>query len=483
MPQALAYAKLAGMPAEHGLFAAALPPIVAALLASSPYLQTGPVAVTALLTFGALSSFAPPASSEYVQLGLLLALIVGLARLTMGLARLGWLAYLMSEPVIQGFVSAAALLIVASQVPYLVDASAAGGVAGEAARILTSPDDWSLGALAVAAGTLLLVVGGRRAHPLVPGVLIAAALATAVSAFTGYPGQTIGPLDTGLPPISIDLPWARTPELLLPGLVIAVVGFAEPASIARVLAARNRRPWDADRELVSQGAANVAAAIGGGFPVGGSFSRSALASSAGAQTRWCGAIAGACVLAFLPFAGVLSLLPTAMLGAAVVAAVAALVRPRAMVALWSASRAQAVVAWATFGATLALAPRIDRALVIGVGASIAVHLWRELSLEIMTSHEGDVLSLRPHGVLWFGSAERLRDICLRQVASTPTTTEVVLRLDGLGRIDLTGAMALRRLRAELDEAGVVLRFVAVPPQAQRLVSRTLEISVDRGAFM
>lgn len=476
VPQSLAYAQLAGMPSHRGLYAAALPPIVGALFASSPYLQTGPVAVTSLLTLGALSSLAPLGSDEYVALGLLLALIVGASRLVIGFVRGGVIAYLMSQPVLVGFTSGAAILIVCSQLPAAVGVQAPGreGILEGAAYALTHAGSWNVPSLVLATATLALMLAGPRAHPLFPAALVAAALAILYSRWAGYEGEKVGAIPFDPPPFSIDLAWGSLSSLVVPGIVIAVVGFAEPAAIARTFAAAERRPWDPNRELVSQGAANVAAAFSGGFPVGGSFSRSALNRIAGAKTRWSGAVTGLAVLAFLPFASSLSPLPRAVLAAIVVSAVVGLIRIPPLVRFARYSRAQFVVGLLTLALTLALSPHVERALVVGVMLSVALHLRRELRLEVLSWTEDGTLHLRPRGVLWFGAARRLEDAVLALVAGHREAKRLTVHLDGLGRIDITGALALRALLADAREAGLAVEVVDVRPRWRALVARVIE---------
>jgi SulP family sulfate permease len=475
MPQSLAYAEVAGMPPHRGLYAAALPPVVAAFLASSPYLQTGPVAITALLTFGALSSLAPAGSPEYVDLGLLLALVVGVVRVAMGLLRAGVVTYLMSQPMLMGFTPAAAVLIVLSQVPSALGVEQPrGDVVGAALRAAADPWAWRPSALAMCAGVALLVVGGRKLHRLFPGVLVAVGLAIAFTLYVGYGGPVVGLIPEGLPPITLDLPWETLPQLLLPGAVIALVGFAEPASIARAYATQERARWNPNREFVSQGAANVAAAFSGGFPVGGSFSRSSLNRMAGARTRWSGAVTGLCVLAFLPFAGVLAPLPRAVLGAIVIVAAAGLVRLGPAMGLWRLSKPQWAVAWTTFALTLVLSPHVERAVIVGIALAVAIHLWRELSIEVEAWREGEAVHLRPRGVLWFATASGVEDAMLRELAHHPDAACLVVHVDGLGRVDLTGALALRSLRAEAEEAGLTVRVEGdAPERSAEILARVL----------
>lgn len=479
VPQSLAYAQLAGMPAYRGLYAAALPPLAAAFIASSPYLQTGPVALTSLLTFGALSTLAPPGSGEYVSLGILLALLVGIARLLVGLLRAGVIAYLVSEPMLLGFTPAAAILIVASQLPTVAGVAPGGdGILDRAFSTIGSPASWEVASVALAAGTIALMVVGPAVHRLFPSAFIAVAAGIAFGAAANYDGTTVGSIPGRLPPFSLDFPWQELPKLVIPATIIALVGFVEASSIARTFAARDRRRWDTNREFESQGVANIAAAVSGGFPVGGSFSRSALNRQSGAKTRWSGAVTGLVVLAFLPLAGVLSRLPTAVLGAVVIGAVVGLVRPLPYLRLARLSRPQFAVATTTFVLTLALAPRIEWAVLVGITLSVGVHLWRELSLEVPSWTEGATLHLRPRGVIWFGTASRLEDQFVELMAQHPESSSLTVHLDGLGRIDTSGALALRGLLRRAHEAGLTVEIADVRPRWRGLVEHVIEREDD-----
>lgn len=470
IPQAMAYADLAGLPSHHGLYAVALPLVAAALFASSPYLQTGPVATTALLTYGALVPLATPGTGEFVALAALLALVVGVTRVAVGVLGIGGIAYLMSRPVLQGFMAGAAVLIVASQLPGALGvAPPDGGVLRRAVWSVLHPGAWEWAAVGMAAGTVGLVVGARRIHPLVPGVLVASVLGLAGSALLDYGGAVVGPVPEGLPPLTLDQPWAALPALVLPGVVIALVGFAEASSIARSFASDERERWDADAEFVGQGAANLVAGLTGGFPVGGSFGRSGLNRLAGATSRWSGLVTGVGVLVFLPFAGILAPLPTAVLAGIVVAAVLKLLTPRALLRLWSVSKPQALVGWGTFALTLFMAPRVDQAVLLGIAASTAVHLWRELRLEVRGHREGDTLHLHPTGVLWFGSAPVLDDAILEHLDRDRDVRRLVLHLAGLGRVDLTGATTLADMLDQLRDSGLEVSVDGVPPHAVRVL--------------
>lgn len=476
VPQSLAYAELAGVPPHYGLVAGAFPPLAAAAFASSPYLQTGPTALTSILAFGVLSASFLPGTAEYVSAAALLALMVGLFRIGLGLLRMGNLAYFMSRPVLQGFTSAAALLILLSQVPGALGVeSAPRGILAAAWAAVSDPGGirWPAAILAVA--TVALVVFGRRISARFPGVLVAVLAGIGVGAFTEGVGPRLGEVPVLLTMPSAALPWAVLPELLVGAGVIAAVGFAEPAAIARSYARMQRRPWNPDRELVSQGVANVASGLFGGFPVGGSFSRSSLNALAGAQTRWSGMITGLAVLAFLPVAGILSPLPKAVLAGIVIAAVLGLVQPVRLVRLWRFARWQAMSAYATFTLTLVFAPRIDYAVLVGVAVAVMLHLWRETQLAIRIERDGDTLIVRLSGVLFFGSTQHLA--ATQQVIPPPSgVRRVVIDGKGLGRVDLSGNMALDELIRDFEAWGLTVEVVGLEAYMERVLKR-----VQRGS--
>ncbi len=481
IPQSLAYAELAGLPAQYGLYASALPAMAAAAFVSSRYLQTGPVALTALLSFGALSSVAQPFSPDYIRLAALLALLVGLFRLALGLANLGRLSYLLSDPVLTGFTTGAAILIISSQVPKVLGVQAGGrGVLADAVSALGDPSGWQMAALLFAATTAAAVVGGRRLHPLFPGVLVSVAGAVIASRLLGYSGAIVGELDGGLlPPFTINFAWESVPQLLLPALAIALVGFAEPASIARTFAAAERLPWNANKEMFGQGVANIASALSGAFPVGGSFSRSSLSRLAGARSPWAGALTGLAVLIALPLAPLLEALPTAVLGAVIIVAVAGLIKFNQLLGYIYESRPQALVAFGTLLATLVFAPRVELGVMAGIALAIGVHLYRELAtLTVHSEQLGETLRVSPQGVIWFGTVPEVDYQVRNQLAAHSGATSVELDLKGVGRLDYTGAAALARLGEELNEAGILVRLINVPPGAARAARVHLEPLIE-----
>ena len=382
IPQSMAYAELAGLPPEIGLFASALPPIFAAFVASSPYLQTGPVALTSLLTLGALNGLADSGTKHYVELAALLALIVGISRLIFGFLRMGKIVYLMNAPVVTGFTSAAVILIIASQIPKtLGNEIDVNGTLNRAYRSLTDFENWEIESLLISGVTIFLVIAGKYIHKLFPGALFVLVGGSMYSHLSDYKGPVVGEIPTGVPNLGFGLPWGSIDELLLSGIVIALIGFAEPASISRIFASQENQRWSANREFVSLGLANVASAFSGALPVGGSFSRSSLNKLSGAQSKWSGLVTGVVVCLFLPFANILDRLPKATLGAVVVAAVIGLIQPKKLFFSIRNSASEGFITWSTFIATLILSPHVERGVLVGIGISILVSIYKKSRLD------------------------------------------------------------------------------------------------------
>lgn len=470
IPQSLAYAQIAEMPVVTGLFASALPLIAAAPFGSSPYLQTGPVALTSLLTLAALQGAGFAAEDpNYVALGSLLALIVGVSRLALGLLRGGWAAYLIASPVMQGFTSAAALIILSSQLPKALGTNEIvpdSSTLGEALWTVTHPGEWSAVAIGIAAMTLVLMLGGRKLHRLFPGVAIAVVLGLLISGSLDDPGSVVGKptgIPQGLPILSLELPWSSLGTLLVSGVVIALVGFAEPSAIARIFAAEDGVPWDANKELVGSGFGNLASAISGAFPVGGSFSRSSVNRLAGAESRWSGGFTGLVVLAFLPFAGILDPLPQAVLGAIVVGAVLGLLKPRALLGLYKHSRLDAALAWSTFLAALILTPNVQYAVLIGVALSAVAHLLRPLRFRTDPSGPNGATLVQPDGLLWLGSYKRFDDL-LTKFASENKGRRVVVDLGPDPALDpsIEKSISTARRRMAADGGSLQLSHELTP---------------------
>lgn len=372
IPQALAYAQLAGLPPYLGLYAAFVPTIVAALFGSSAQLSTGPVALTALLTSATLAPFAASGSAAYASLAIALALGSGLLQCLAGVARLGRLIERIPESLMLGFVNAAALVIALSQLPAMLGVRAASRASfpeGLAALVRGLPSAvLPTAAFGVVALVVLLVV--RQAWPRAPGALAVSVVAIAASAWFGYEriGPVVGELPAGLPVPALPSIDAATVAMLLPAMaLIAAVSFMEVTSSARVIAARTGTSWNANQELLGQGLAKLAAGVFQSFPVSGSFSRSALNLSAGALTAWSSIVCAALVAGALVFvADALHHLPIAVLAALIVSAVVGLITPRELASSWRASRWDMAIGATTLVVTLLSAPRIHYGLAAGL---------------------------------------------------------------------------------------------------------------------
>ena len=374
IPQALAYAQLAGVPPHLGLYAAFVPTVIAALWGASAQLSTGPVALTALLTAASLSAFAQPGSEAWVALAVVLALGAGLMQAVAGVARLGRVVERLPASLMLGFVNAAALVILLSQLPTMlgVRVPAGAGVTDALRALLAGLPSANLATAGFGIVSLLALLGLRRAWPRLPGALVVSVVAIGVSVAIGYEsrGTVVGDLPPGLPvPAWPTLDLGVVVSLLPSMLLIALISFIEVTSSARVIATRTGVAWNVNQELVGQGLAKLASGVFGAFPVSGSFSRSALNLSAGARTAWASIVSAALVGVALMFAaGSLHHLPTAVLAALIVSAVGGLLTPRELVRAWQGSRGDAAIAWTTLIATLLSAPRIHYGLLAGLAA-------------------------------------------------------------------------------------------------------------------
>ncbi|WP_287367248.1 SulP family inorganic anion transporter, partial [Thauera sp.] len=385
IPQALAYAKLAGLPPQVGLYAALLPAVVAALFGSCGQLSTGPVALTSLLVGASILPLAGGSPEQLIPLALLLALLSGLIQLALGVLRLGWLLNLLSMPVLMGFVNAAALIICLTQIPSLFGITLAQGehlVLG-VARMLTDNRSLHAASMAFGLGALGALLLLKRLAPRLPGVPIVVAASIALSALVGFEaggGEVVGQIPPSLPALS--LPPLR-PDLamtLLPAaFVVAMVSFMEAASSAKLISGRTRQAWNQDQELIGQGLGKVAAAFTSGMPVSASFSRSALNYASEARTGLSSLVAAAVVLvALLYLTPLLWHLPKPVLAAVILQAVGGLIDLKVLRRAWRAHRDDGLGAIVTFLATLAFAPNIQNGIFTGLFLTLALMVYRSM---------------------------------------------------------------------------------------------------------
>jgi SulP family sulfate permease len=497
VPQAMAYATLAGLPPVTGLYAAIAALVGYALLGSSAVLSVAPTAIDSLLVAGALAAAAAGADpADLAAAAALLALLTGAVQLLLALLRAGALVNFLSRPVISGFTSAAALTIALSQVKDLLGLRLSSrsttflGIAGDVLPRLGQLHGRTalLGGVALAILVALRRVGPRLPAPLL--VVVGATVAVAVADLDRAGVAVVGRVPGGLPtPTLPDLPADDVLAGLLPyAAVIAVVSYLESISAAKSLATAARRRLRPNRELLALGAANTAAGLFRGFPVAGGFSRGALNVAVGARTQLAGVVAAAVlavtVVALTPL---FRLLPRAALAAVVVVAVAGLVDVPAAVTAFRVRRSDGTALVVTFAATLLLGVALGLAAGAAVGVGTFVYRTSRPSAPEVGRVEGTVLYrsvrryrtgidpaaavLRLDAPLYFANAEFLQDRVRELVAARPELRFLVLDLGAVGQIDATGSQALTELDRDLSRAGVELHLATVRGPVRDVLAR------------
>ncbi|MBX3680833.1 MAG: sulfate permease [Rhodocyclaceae bacterium] len=489
IPQSLAYAQLAGLPAYYGLYASLLPTMVGALFGSLAQISTGPTPLTGLLTAASVMTLAAPGSPHFIAVVVALALLSGLVQLTLGALRLGWILNLLSHPVLMGFINAAALLICLSQLPSLLGLSMPHGphflldVVGFLGRL----DQIRVAPAAFGIGALIALMLLRRLAPRLPGVLLVIAGSIGLSAWSGAADlgvRVVGAIPAGLPEFAIpDIRWPLLVELLPTAFVIALVGFMEVASNAKLISAKTHKPWNENQELIGQGLAKVAASISGTHPVSASFSRSAVNFAAGARTGLSSFFTAVFVLlTLLFFTPALWHLPVAALAAVIMQAVGGLLDFKALGRAWRASRDDGIAAASTFAATLLFAPNIQNGILTGLLLSLAIYLYRDMRprIALLGLHEDgtyrdaerfdlphphpDLVILRFDGALHFINAASFEDAVLKAGRTRPGVKVVLISCAGINSIDATGLEVLGRLLARTKADGQTLSFCGLKKQ-------------------
>ncbi|MGE0497231.1 MAG: SulP family inorganic anion transporter [Ramlibacter sp.] len=494
IPQSVAYAALAGMPLVTGLYATFLPMLVAVMFSSSTRLSVGPSALSSVLVGASLIGLATPASAQWVSLAVWLALMAGFIQFALGATGASWVLNLVTSPVLTGFSQAAALLIIASQVPALI------GLQGPLASLWSAPHV-DLAALAFGLGSLGLFVAGKRWAPRLPTVLVVVAAAAALSHWSGYSrtGAVIGALPVGLPvPYWPAWPgWETLGTLVVPAAVITLVSSLEMASSAKIESQHDARRWDASQDLIGQGLGKIVSGLSGSFPTSTSFSRSAITLYAGARTGWATVSATVVVLVVLLFlTPALSHVPRAVLAAVVVAAVASLVKPRSLARLWQIDRVEASTALVTFAVTLLTAPRIYWGVLTGVLMGLAHFLYLRLHpriIEVGLHPDGSLrdrhlwqlaplaprlYALRMDAELDFASATALERDLLAHLAAHPDTREVCLFAQPINRIDATGVEVFGQLRSALRDRGITLHISGIKLPVERVLRKAGALDDD-----
>ena len=522
IPQSLAYALLAGLPAQVGLYASILPLAVYAVFGTSRTLSVGPVAVASLMTAAALAPLADAGTVEYLVGAVVLASLSGLMLMAMGLLRLGFLANFLSHPVISAFITASGIVIAASQLKHILGVEASGHNLLEILNSLAdSIGQTNVATAAVGVGALaFLLLARKRLNPLLRAAgltsrladiltktaPILAVLVTTLLAWQlnlGAQGvKLVGQVPAGLPSLALpSLDWGLWQQLAVSALLISVVGFVESVSVGQTLAAKRRQRIDPDQELIGLGAANVSAGLSGGMPVTGGFSRSVVNFDAGAETPAAGAFTAVGIaLATLYLTPAIAYLPQATLAATIMVAVATLIDLPALARTWRYSRPD-------FGAMLAtilltLVHSVEAGIMAGVGLSIGLFLYRTSRPHSAvvgrvpgTEHFRNVLRhdvelcpkvtfLRVDESLYFANARFLEERVMDLVAGEPALKHLVLVCPAVNLIDASALESLEAINERLRNAGVILHLSEVKgPVMDRLRNTDLLANLSGEVFL
>jgi len=496
IPQSLAYALLAGLPPEMGLYASMLPIIFYAIFGTSRALAVGPVAVVSLLTVAAVSKIAVPGTSEYIVAAITLAFLSGLILFALGLFRLGFLANFLSHPVIAGFITATGIIIAVSQLKNILGIDAHGHTIPDLSRSLAhnlSGLNWITAVIGVVTTGFLfwvrkgllplldsLGVAPRIASIIVKAGPIAAIVATTLVVWffdlTSKGVQVVGDVPKGLPPftmpsLSMDM-WSN---LIGAAILISIIGFIESVSVAQTLAAKKRQRIDPDQELIGLGAANLGASLTGGFPVTGGFSRSVVNYDAGADTPAAGAytaigLAGASLF----LTPLIFHLPKATLAATIIVAVLSLVDFSVLKKTWHHSKADFAAVISTISITLLMG--VELGVSAGVTVSILIHLYKSsrphmaivgqvpktehyrniLRHDVLTDPK--ILTIRVDESLYFANTRYLEDRIYDEVAQQLELQHVVLMCSAVNTIDMSALQSLEAINERLYAGGVTFHF-------------------------
>ncbi len=518
VPQSLAYALLAGLPPEAGIYASIVPIVLYAIFGSSRVLAVGPVAVVSLLTASAVGQVAETGTAGYAIAALTLAALSGGFLVLLGLLRLGFLANFLSHPVIAGFITASGILIAMSQLKHILGVSAHGHTLPEMVQSLVEHLDQSnlvtLG-IGVSAIVFLFWVRGNlkpflnrmNLGPLLTDLLTKAGPVFAVVATTlsvwGFDlaqdgVRIVGDVPQSLPPFTmpgfnLDL----LQQLMVPAILISIIGFVESVSVAQTLAAKKRQHIDPNQELIGLGAANLGAAFTGGFPVTGGFSRSVVNFDAGAETPAAGVFTAiGLAIAAVALTPLVYYLPNATLAATIIVAVMSLVDFSILKKTWTYSRSDFIAVAATIMLTLGFG--VEVGVAAGVGISIILHLYKtsvphvaEVGLVPGTQHFRNIhrydvetdpalLTLRVDESLYFVNARFLEDLVNHRVVDGGGVKNVILMFSAVNEVDFSALESLEAINERLKSLNVGFHLSEVKGPVMDRLSRSRLIDEMNG---
>ena len=495
VPQSMAYALLAGLPPIYGLYASTVPAILYALFGTSKHMPVGPPALMALLTFTSVSAIAKPGSEEYIGYVLLLALMVGVLQLALGLLQMGFLTNFISHPVLSGFIYASAVIIALSQVKHFLgiepadDHSTLGMVASIIGKVENAnPVPLAVGLLSIATIVLL-----GKFVPRLPGPLVAVVATTLVVYLFSLEGRgvgIVGEVPRGLPQLSMPTFNFEVMRTLVPAaLIVAFVGFIESISVAKAIAAREKYKINSNQELRALGLANVGAAFFSGFPVAGSFSRTAVQYQSGGRTQMASIITALMVvLTLLVLTPLFYYLPNAALAAVIVVAVYKLLDFNEAQRIFKVRKDDGIALLITFVATLLVG--VEEGIIGGAGFALLAFLRRTAYPRIFelgyveqedaflgqnSYPEGrtfpKVLVLRFDARLYFANISFLEDHLLSAVADRPELELLVIDFRGVNGIDVTAIEGLENLISEYRSRSIEVMFTHVKPPVRRRLEK------------
>jgi sulfate permease, SulP family len=496
LPQGVAFAAIAGLPPEYGLYAAMVPVVVAALFGSSHHLISGPTTAISLVIFANVSQIAPVGSPEYIHLVLALTVLAGLVQLGLGLARLGGVVNFVSHSVVTGFTAGAAILIVTSQLGHFfgVTLPRGGSFLETWAAFLRQLPGINGAVALIAAATLVLAIGIKRFWPKAPALLLAliggSLLCQAIDG-AAHGARLVGALPDRLPPLSLPEFDLDTFRVLFPGaLAVAMLGLAEAVSIARAVANRSDQNIDNSQEFIGQGLANIVGGFFSAYASSGSFTRTGVNFEAGAKSPLA-AVFSALFLAgiVLLVAPVTAYLPIAAMAGVIVLVAAGLVNVRAIRHILHTDRAEAGVLAATFLATLFVA--LEFAIYAGVMLSLLLYLRRTSHPHFITLAPDPALPrhslinvrrrhlpecpqlkiLRLDGSIFFGAVNHISEELHRIVEESPEQCHILIIGSGINFIDAGGCHMLFNETGSLRLSGREVFFCSLKSEVMELLAR------------
>lgn len=501
IPQSMAYAQLAGLPAYFGLYIAFMPVMIAALWGSSKQLATGPVAVVSLMSATALATMVggvaldnpdPDLVTRYITLAMLLTLIVGMFQFCLGFFKLGIIVNFLSHPVIVGFTNAAALVIGLSQLSKIFGVTMPGAAGDHFLTVriwgvLQQLNDTHMLTFIMGMGAFAVMFLMKKYTPKVPGVLVAVAATTIISYMIGFEekgGSVVGKIPEGLPEFAVpsfnmgDF-WALLPS----AIIISLVGFMEAISIAKAMAAKTKDRIDPNQELIGQGMGNMVGSFFQSYPSSGSFSRSAVNLNAGAVTGFSSVVTAMIVLVTLLFlTPLLYHLPKAVLAAVIMMAVFGLINFSAVKHAWRTNVHDGMASIVTFVCTLGFAPHLDKGILIGAGLALGLYLYRtmkprvamlgrypdgtlrDLKVNPDLLRDDDVIVMRFDGSLYFANVSFFEDTILEAVSENQDAKYILVVGDGINQLDASGEEVVHHLIERLRSNGITLVFSGLKKQ-------------------